>query len=64
MRHALVERLMHYYHFMAENHGVGGDARYTSNQIAKLVRMDDSLIRKDLAEVGVRGQPGYGFRSA
>ncbi|HOX38534.1 MAG TPA: redox-sensing transcriptional repressor Rex [Candidatus Brocadiia bacterium] len=62
LRHVMVERLMHYYHFIASlSNNTAGDS-VTSTQIARLMHIDDSLVRKDLAEIGVRGHSGHGFR--
>ncbi|MCP4639929.1 MAG: redox-sensing transcriptional repressor Rex [bacterium] len=64
LKHATVERLMHYYHFISEQVETSGTETVTSGEIAKLVRMDDTLVRKDLAAIGVRGLPRVGFRCA
>jgi len=63
LKHALLERLMHYYHFVAERQDAADGATVTSTEIAKLVHMDATLVRKDLAAIGVRGHPHVGFRS-
>jgi len=52
---------MHYYHFLAQQKDLGGVAGVTSKQIAKVLHLDSSLVRKDLAEIGVHGYPGKGF---
>ena len=64
LKHALLERLMHYYHFLLGEPGGAMPDTVTSTQIAQLVHMDDTLVRKDLAAIGVRGHPRVGFRSA
>ena len=61
LRHAHLERLMHYYHFLGGLLSEGDLGAVTSTQIASLVHMDDTLVRKDLAAIGVRGQPHVGF---
>ena len=63
LKHVLLERLMHYYHFVVERQDAADGATVTSTQIAKLVHMDATLVRKDLAAIGVRGYPHVGFRS-
>ncbi len=59
LRRAHVERLMHYYHLIqplsAESESV------SSSLIAELLEMDDTLVRKDLAAIGVRGCPRVGY---
>jgi len=64
LKHALLERLVHYYHFLGERLDEGHDATVTSMRIASLLRTDDTLVRKDLAAIGVRGLPRVGFSSA
>ncbi|NIA14666.1 MAG: redox-sensing transcriptional repressor Rex [Nitrospiraceae bacterium] len=63
LKHALLERLMHYYHFLCGQPGAPTPDTVTSTEIARLVHMDDTLVRKDLAAIGVRGHPRVGFRS-
>lgn len=62
--HALLERLIHYFYFVSERLEAGSGETVTSTQIARMVHMDDTLVRKDLAAIGVRGHPRVGFRSA
>lgn len=64
LRHMLLERLVHYYHFLSDRGEQSPNATVTSTEIAALVDMDDTLVRKDLAEIGVRGLPRVGFRVA
>jgi len=64
LKHALLERLVHYYHFVGQQIEDGSGKTVTSNQIAELVHTDATLVRKDLAAIGVRGHPRVGFRSA
>ena len=64
LKHALLERLVHYYHFVGQQIEDGVGTTVTSNQIAELVHTDATLVRKDLAAIGVRGHPRVGFRSA
>jgi redox-sensing transcriptional repressor len=55
-----IERLMHYYRSLVPA-GPGGGKTFTSAQLARLLRVDDSQVRKDLALIGVRGSPRLGF---
>ncbi len=64
LTHALLERLIHYYHFVASQVEEQQSSTVTSAEIAKLVHTDDTLVRKDLAAIGVRGLPRVGYRSA
>ena len=57
----VVERLMHYYHLVAEQIETQASGHVSSAQIADLLDMDDTLVRKDLAAIGVRGRPRVGF---
>ncbi|HRI87080.1 MAG TPA: redox-sensing transcriptional repressor Rex [Candidatus Hydrogenedentes bacterium] len=57
----IVERLMHYYHLVAEQIETHASGYVSSAQIAELLSMDDTLVRKDLAAIGVRGRPRVGF---
>lgn len=57
----VVERLMHYYHLVAEQIETQASGHVSSAQIAQLLDMDDTLVRKDLAAIGVRGRPRVGF---
>jgi redox-sensing transcriptional repressor len=64
LSHALLERLMHYYYFVGEQILAGGGRdTVTSTEIAQLIHMDDTLVRKDLASIGVRGYPRVGFKA-
>jgi len=62
LRHALLERLVHYYYFVTEQQEHGCGDTVTSTRIARLMQMDDTLVRKDLAAIGVRGYPRVGFK--
>lgn len=64
LKHALLERLMHYYYFVGAQTDEGAGETVSSAQIAKFLNMDDTLVRKDLAAIGVRGYPRVGFKSA
>ncbi|MCC6154338.1 MAG: redox-sensing transcriptional repressor Rex [Candidatus Hydrogenedentes bacterium] len=60
----VVERLMHYYHLVADQIETHASGHVSSAQIAQLLEMDDTLVRKDLAAIGVRGRPRVGFSTA
>lgn len=62
LKHANLERLVHYYHALGESSDPG--EYFSSAQIAELLHMDDTQIRKDLASIGLRGYPRLGFRTA
>lgn len=70
LKHALLERLMHYHYFvgakLSGRETIVGLPKETvaSAEIAEFLKMDDTLVRKDLAAIGVRGYPRVGFRSA
>lgn len=63
LKHVLLERLMHYYYFLGERPGEDSPETVSSGQIAKFLNMDDTLVRKDLAALGVRGHPRIGFKT-
>lgn len=60
----VVERLMHYYHLVGEQIPDQPSGWVSSAHIANLLDMDDTLVRKDLAAIGVRGRPRVGFSIA
>ena len=60
----LLERLVHYYHFIGQMVAEDKVDTVSSAQIARYVNMDDTQVRKDLAAIGVRGAPRIGFRTA
>ncbi|HOF40305.1 MAG TPA: redox-sensing transcriptional repressor Rex [Candidatus Hydrogenedentes bacterium] len=62
--HAHLERLVHYYHFLGERVDLDETTRVSSQQLAQLLTMDDTQVRKDLAAIGVRGVPRLGYRAA
>ncbi len=63
LKHVLLERLMHYYYFLGERPDGDSPETVSSGQIAKFLNMDDTLVRKDLAAIGVRGHPRIGFKT-
>ena len=62
LKHALLERLFHYYHAVGEALPDHGRNAVTSTQIAEFLHLDDTQVRKDMALIGVRGVPRVGFR--
>jgi len=63
LRHAHLERLMHYYHFIGERIAQQAANTVSSAQLASVLNMDDTQVRKDLAAIGVRGYPRVGFKT-
>jgi redox-sensing transcriptional repressor len=61
LRRANVERLMHYYHLLQGLRMHESLETVSSSRIAELLDLDDTLVRKDLAMVGVRGCPRVGY---
>lgn len=62
LKHALLERLFHYYHAVGEAIPDNGRNAVTSTQIADFLHIDDTQVRKDMALIGVRGVPKVGFK--
>jgi redox-sensing transcriptional repressor len=61
LRRAHVERLMNYYQLL-QGLSVHEQAEtVSSSRIADLLDLDDTLVRKDLAAIGVRGCPRVGY---
>ncbi|MCC6486559.1 MAG: redox-sensing transcriptional repressor Rex [Candidatus Hydrogenedentes bacterium] len=60
----VLERLMHYFHLVGEQIPDNANGWVSSAHIAQLLAMDDTLVRKDLAAIGVRGRPRVGFSIA
>lgn len=72
LKHALLDRLMHYYRYVQMQTGgrediVQGEAPVegfvSSAQLAVWTHSDDTLVRKDLAAIGVRGCPRVGYKA-
>jgi redox-sensing transcriptional repressor len=58
-----LNRLMGYYHYIDRHIGRDSDQTISSATLSKLLNIDDTQIRKDLAVIGVKGQPHVGFSS-
>lgn len=63
LKHALLERLMHYYYYVTEKKAKNDGDAVSSQEIGSFLTMDDTLVRKDLAAIGVRGYPRVGFKA-
>jgi redox-sensing transcriptional repressor len=63
LKHATLERLMHYYHYIGEQIATQNQGTVSSSNIAKLLDTDDTVVRKDMAAIGVRGYPRVGFKA-
>ncbi len=63
LKHATLERLMHYYHYIGEQIAQQHMGTVSSSEIAKLLDTDDTVVRKDMAAIGVRGYPRVGFKA-
>lgn len=61
IKHAALERFMHYYHCLTSPGLWDGDW-VTSSRIAYYFNMDDTQVRKDMAQIGVKGMPRQGFK--
>lgn len=56
-----LERLLIYYHFIVNHLEKAVCGTISSAEIAKLSNIDDTLVRKDFAAIGVKGRPRVGF---
>lgn len=52
------------YHQIAAQAAESGQSHVSSAQLAELLDIDDSLVRKDLAQAGIGGRPKVGFSLA
>lgn len=62
--HSHLERLVHYFHFLSEQSDLRKAATVSSRELAQLLAMDDTQVRKDLAAIGVRGVPRVGYSAS
>ncbi len=62
LRRGVIERLPRYYHYIRNRLEAEGQEVVSSSQLAELLEVDDTLVRHDLAAIGVKGQPKVGFR--
>jgi redox-sensing transcriptional repressor len=59
----VVERLPRYYHFLHRLVEEEGECAVSSRTLAEIMGVDDTLVRRDLAAIGVKGQPKVGFHA-
>lgn len=62
LRRCVIERLPRYYHFVERLIADEGQATVSSSRLGEPLGVDDTLVRHDLAAIGVRGQPKVGYR--
>jgi redox-sensing transcriptional repressor len=58
-----LNRLMGYYHYIVRHIGRDNDLPLSSARLSKLLHIDDTQIRKDMAIIGIKGHPHVGFSS-
>lgn len=63
LKRSLLERLPRYYHIICDQLEREGGDTISSAQIADLMGVDDTQVRKDLAAIGVRGYPRIGYKA-
>jgi len=56
-----LDRLMNYYHCLRNYSANEQEGVISSTQLARMLSLDDSQIRKDLAAIGVKGHCHVGF---
>lgn len=61
LRPLVLERLMLYHRFLSERKGRNGLGTVTSAQIAEVLDVDPTQVRKDLGSIGLRGRGRVGF---
>lgn len=59
---SVIARLPRYYHFVRDSIVANGAEIVSSWQLAQILGSDDTLVRHDMAAIGVKGQPRVGFR--
>ena len=52
---------MHYHHVLGAGMPGGGRPYFSSAELAELLHIDDTLVRKDFAVIGLRGIPRRGY---
>jgi redox-sensing transcriptional repressor len=57
----VIERLPRYYHYVQERVDHEQRTHIASGELAEVVGIDDTLVRRDLASIGVKGQPKVGY---
>ncbi len=56
-----LERLLLYYHYINEHMNGEDTACISSSELAQIIGVDDTLVRKDFASIGLKGRPRSGF---
>jgi redox-sensing transcriptional repressor len=59
---AIIDRLPRYYHYIQTLLVPQGTAVVSSAELAATLGIDDTLTRRDMSAVGVKGQPKIGYR--
>ena len=59
---SVIERLPRYYHYIQTQLSPRGQAVVSSAELAGILGIDDTLTRRDMSAIGVKGQPKIGFR--
>jgi redox-sensing transcriptional repressor len=61
LQHALIERLVHYYHVLVGFRANGDRSHFSTDEIGEAMNVDSSQVRKDMAKIDVAGRPRVGF---
>ncbi len=61
LRPGQIRRLVMYYHYLRDNPDLSTRGSISSGELADIIDVDDTQVRKDFAAIGVRGQPRIGF---
>lgn len=56
-----LERLLLYYHYINRHMNGVDTACISSAELAQIIGVDDTLVRKDFAGIGLKGRPRSGF---
>lgn len=57
----ILDRLPRYYHYVQDRLERHGQSTLSSSGLATMLGVDDTLVRRDLAAIGVKGQPKIGY---
>lgn len=63
LKHAVIERLMHYYLCLTTDKELNTSEWISSSTIASYFHIDDTQVRKDLAKISLHGTPRRGFKT-
>jgi redox-sensing transcriptional repressor len=61
---ATIQRLLLYYHYISDHLAHTDGVSVSSAEIARLIDVDDTQVRKDLSALGLKGCPRVGFKMA